>query len=128
MEGYKSCVHLFEKIKAGSPFKKRTAHYGAIYRWAATVDGSGAQLDRMEGRNVNRILNSTMRDVRDKRFKVDVLGDAVERTELGTEVIRLPKNLWNPDVIRAVAQCDVVFGCMDTVDGRYLLNALSSYY
>jgi hypothetical protein len=31
MEGYKSCVHLFEKIKAGSPFKKRTAHYGAIY-------------------------------------------------------------------------------------------------
>ena len=64
MEGYKSCVHLFEKIKAGSPFKKRTAHYGAIYRWAATVDGSGAQLDGMEGRNVNRILNSTMRDVR----------------------------------------------------------------
>ena len=57
-----------------------------------------------------------------------MLGDAVERTELGTEVIRLPKNLWNPDVIRAVAQCDVVFGCMDTVDGRYLLNALSTYY
>jgi hypothetical protein len=84
--------------------------------------------DRMEGRNINRILNSTMRDVRDKRFKVDVLSDAVERTELGTEVIRLPKNLWNPNVIRTVAQCDVVFGCMDTVDGRYLLNALSTYY
>lgn len=84
--------------------------------------------DRMEGRNVNRILNSTMRDVREKRFKVDVLGDAVERTGLGTEVICLPKSLWDPDVIRAVAQCDVVFGCMDTVDGRYLLNALASYY
>lgn len=41
---------------------------------------------------------------------------------------RLPKNLWNPDVIRAVAQRDVVFGCMDTVDGRYLLNAPSTYY
>ena len=40
--------------------------------------------DHMEGRNVNRILNSTMRDVRDKRLKVDVLGDAVERTGLGT--------------------------------------------
>lgn len=57
-----------------------------------------------------------------------MLGDAVERTELGTDVIRLPKNLWNPDVIRAVAQCDVVFGYVDTVDGRYLLNALSTYY
>jgi hypothetical protein len=84
--------------------------------------------DRTEDRNVNRILNSTMQDARDNRLKVDVLGDAIERTELGTFVIRVPKNLWNPDVIREVAQCDVVFGCMDTVDGRYLLNALASYY
>ena len=84
--------------------------------------------DYMEERNVNRILNSTMQDVRDKRLKVDVLGDAVERTGLGTRVIRVPKNLWNPEVVREVAQCDVVFGCMDTVDGRYLLNALASYY
>jgi proteasome lid subunit RPN8/RPN11 len=84
--------------------------------------------DRMEGRNVNRILNSTMRDVEKRRLKVDVLGDAAERTELGTRIIRVPKNLWSPDVIRIVAQCDVVFGCMDTIDGRYLLNALASYY
>jgi hypothetical protein len=47
--------------------------------------------------------------LREKRLKVDVLGDAVERT-VGTEVIRLPKNLWNPDVICAVAQCDVDSG------------------
>ena len=52
--------------------------------------------DCMEKRNVNRILNSTMRDVRDKRLKVDVLGDAVERAELGTEVIRLPKLSGTP--------------------------------
>ncbi len=84
--------------------------------------------DRMEDRNVNRILNSTMQDAREGRYKVDVLGDAVARTELGTKVIRISKNLWHPDVIRAVAQCDIVFGCMDTVDGRYLLNALASYY
>ena len=84
--------------------------------------------DKVEDRNINRIINSTMADARAERLKVDVIGDAVERTELGTEVIRLPINLWNADVVRAVAQCDVVFGCMDTVDGRYLLNALSTYY
>lgn len=84
--------------------------------------------DRMEDRNVNRILNSTMQDAREGRYKVDVLGDAAERTELGTKIIRISKNLWHPDVIHAVAQCDTVFGCMDTVDGRYLLNALASYY
>lgn len=84
--------------------------------------------DEMEDRNVNRILNSTMQDAKDKRPKVDVLGDAIERMGLGTKVIRIKKNLWDPDVIKAVAQCDVVFGCMDTVDGRYLLNRLATYY
>lgn len=84
--------------------------------------------DRIEDRNINRILNSTMKDAQARRLKTDVLGDAIERTELGTRVIRVPKNLWSPEVIRLVAQCDVVFGCMDTVDGRFLLNTLSTYY
>ena len=84
--------------------------------------------DIMEDRNVNRIPHSTMRDVREKRSKVDVLADAIERAGLGTRVIRVPKNLWNPDVIREVAQCDIVIGAMDTVDGRFLLNTLATYY
>ena len=84
--------------------------------------------DRVEDRNVNRILNSTMRDARDARLKVDVLGDAIARTELGTRVTRLSKSLWDPDVIRIVAQCDLVIGCMDTIDGRFLLNTLATYY
>lgn len=84
--------------------------------------------DIAEDRNVNRILNSTMKDAREGRYKVDIIGDAVERMGLGTKVIRLRKNLWDPEVIRAVAQCDIVFGCMDSVDGRYLLNVLATQY
>src|SRR5918994_5755816 len=60
--------------------------------------------------------------------KVDVLGDAVERAGLGTKVIRVNKNLWDPETIRAVAQCDIVFGCMDTIDGRFLLNTIATHY
>jgi proteasome lid subunit RPN8/RPN11 len=84
--------------------------------------------DHIEDRNLNRILNSTMSDAECKRLKVDVLGDFIERVGLGTRVIRLASNLWNADVVRSVAQCDLVFGCMDTVDGRFLLNALATYY
>lgn len=84
--------------------------------------------DHMEERNVNRILNSTMQDAAAGRAKVDVLADAIERTGLGTKVIRLNKNLWDPETIRAVAQCDIVFGCMDTIDGRFLLNTLATHY
>lgn len=84
--------------------------------------------DHMEYRNVNRILNSKMRDAAKGRTKVDVQARAIKCFGLGTRVIRLNKNLWDPEVVRTVAQCDVVFGCMDTVDGRYLLNALATYY
>lgn len=84
--------------------------------------------DHMEKRNVVRVLNSTIEDVEEKRLKVDVQADMIERVRLGTRVIRIKKNLWDPEVVRAVAQCDVLFGCMDTVDGRYLLNALATYY
>src|SRR5262245_21237309 len=69
-----------------------------------------------------------MQDARTRRCKVDVLGDAIKRTGLGTRVIRIKGNLWNPDVIRVVAQCDVAIGCMDTVDGRFLLNTLATCY
>ncbi len=84
--------------------------------------------DQLEARNINRIFNATMADVRAGRRKVDVLADAVRRMETGTRVVPLPANLWAPEAVRAVAQCDLVFGCMDTVDGRFLLNTIATYY
>ena len=84
--------------------------------------------DHMEERNIYRVLNSTMENVDEEQLKVDIQADAIERTGLGTRVIRIRRNLWDPKVVRAVAQCDVLFGCMDSIDGRYLLNALATYY
>lgn len=84
--------------------------------------------DVVETRNLNRILNTTAKDVEGKRFKVDVLSEAIERMGLGTIVTAIHKNLWDPEVVKAVAECDVIFGCVDTIDGRYLLNTLATYY
>lgn len=84
--------------------------------------------DRVEEKNLNRILNATMKDVRRGRFKVEVLARAVRQMELGTEVVPLARNLFDADVIRQVAECDVLFGCMDSVDGRHLLNRLAAFY
>ena len=41
---------------------------------------------------------------------------------------RTPRSLFDPDTVRAVASCDVVFGCMDSIDGRHLLNKLATFY
>ncbi len=87
------------------------------------VDG-----DIIEDRNINRILNATMNDVQADRYKVSVLTEAINRIDIGTRVIPLATNLWTPEAVRAVAQCDLVFGCVDTIDGRFLLNTLATYY
>jgi hypothetical protein len=84
--------------------------------------------DRVEEKNLNRILNTTLGDAHASRFKVDVLAEAISKVGLATEVLPLAHNLYWPAVVKAVAECDAVFGCMDSVDGRHLLNRLATYY
>lgn len=78
--------------------------------------------------NLNRILNSRDADVQQKRPKVRVLEEAIHATGLGTTVVALPKDLTDPAVIRLVATCDVIFGCVDSVFARHVLNKLASTY
>lgn len=84
--------------------------------------------DVVEVRNLNRIPNATKEDAETKRLKVDVLADAVRRMGLGTTVRVIQRNLWSADAVQAVSECDVVFGCMDSIDGRFLLNLLATDY
>lgn len=84
--------------------------------------------DIIEARNINRIINATMKNAIDGLPKVNVLAEAIERIGTGTHVIPLAVNLWTPEAICAVAQCDIVFGCMDSIDGRFLLNTIATYY
>lgn len=87
------------------------------------VDG-----EPVEDRNLNRIINATVRDAKLQRPKVEVLAEMIERAGLGTRVHAFNSNLWDQEVVKAVAECDIVFGCMDTVGGRFLLNQLATYY
>jgi len=84
--------------------------------------------DRVEEKNLNRIAGATMRDAQCLALKVDVARRNIERMGLGTEVITFPESLFNPKVVKAIADCDVVFGCMDSIDGRWLLNRLATFY
>ena len=84
--------------------------------------------DRVEEKNLNRILNATMEDARLARLKVDVAARAIRAMDLGTVVETYPSSLFDPNTVRAVAGCDVVFGCMDSIDGRHLLNKLATFY
>lgn len=84
--------------------------------------------DHIEEKNLNRVLNSSMEDAVSRASKVSVAKVAVERMGLGTQVLALNENLFTELAVKAVAECDIIFGCVDTVDARHLLNKLSTFY
>ncbi len=84
--------------------------------------------DLVEDKNLNRILNSGKEDAYLRRPKVNVLASSIARMGLGQEVVPLQKNLIDAETLKAVAECDAVFGCMDGVEGRHWLNRLATFY
>jgi len=84
--------------------------------------------DHVEYRNLNRIVGTTAADAATGRSKVEVLGEHVARIGLDTRVEVVPRDLASVDAVRALASCDVLFGCMDSHDGRRTLNRLASFY
>jgi len=84
--------------------------------------------DRVEEKNLNRILNATIDDAKRGEFKVNVLARAVRTMGTETEVVPIAGNLFDAETVKTVAECDVLFGCMDSVDGRHLLNKIAVFY
>lgn len=84
--------------------------------------------DQVEEKNLNRILNTMLDDARRGEFKVDALARAVRQMGTGTEVVSVVGNLFDAETVKTVAECDVLFGCMDSVDGRHLLNKIAVFY
>uniref|UniRef100_B0T6R2 UBA/THIF-type NAD/FAD binding protein n=1 Tax=Caulobacter sp. (strain K31) TaxID=366602 RepID=B0T6R2_CAUSK len=78
--------------------------------------------------NLNRILNTTSADAAAARAKVEVLHDTIVRTGLGTDVLPIAKSLFDPEAIAAVADCDLVFGCVDSAEARFLINRITAFY
>lgn len=84
--------------------------------------------DHIEKKNLNRILNSTRRDAERKTPKPKVLKRAIRLMGLGTKVSTLDSDLMNVATLKALSTCDILFGCMDLIDGRHVLNKLASAY
>ncbi|MBR09450.1 MAG: thiamine biosynthesis protein ThiF [Rickettsiales bacterium] len=83
----------------------------------------------VEKRNLNRILNTNSRHVENHEFKVDVIADCIGSIGFGTKVYVFKENLYDSrEAILALISCDIIFGCVDSIDGRHLLNQISTFY
>ena len=105
----------------GSPIVEQLGRYGV--KKLVLVDP-----DAVEDVNLNRISGSRTSDAAVRASKVEVQARVIQEMDLGTEVVCFQTDILDPTVISAVADCDIVFGCMDSVDGRFFLNRLASVY
>lgn len=81
----------------------------------------------IEEKNLNRIINSKKENIGEN--KVDVLKEAIHKTGLDTKVIPFDKNLFDSKEARCeLITCDVLFGCVDSAEGRLLVSALTNFY
>ncbi len=84
--------------------------------------------DIVEKKNLNRLVNSTIDDARKQQPKVGAIERAIQKIGLGTKVDAYQGLTDSPDVVAALVDCDVIFGCVDSAFGRYHLDCLASAY
>lgn len=84
--------------------------------------------DHVERRNLNRIVNSTADDAVNGLPKTELVSRAAAAIGGQTEVRKFATRIQNREALKALAQCDVVFGCVDSAEGRQTLNRLAAFY
>jgi hypothetical protein len=84
--------------------------------------------DFIDKLNLNRILNSTLKDAANGILKVDVMQRSVVEAGFGTKVIKFSSHISKYQVVKELAECDVLFGCVDGAEGRHFLNLISEFY
>jgi hypothetical protein len=84
--------------------------------------------DCVERKNLNRVINSTATDAQNRTAKAEVLADAIARIGIGTRIRRFETDLDDHQAVLALAECDFLFGCVDSADGRETLNRIATFY
>lgn len=82
--------------------------------------------DHLEKRNLNRILNSRVADLGQR--KVEMFAAAVRAYSPNCRVQIVPSSLSERDAITAASDADVLFCCVDTDEGRHLADRIASAF
>jgi hypothetical protein len=83
-------------------------------------------LDKLEERNLNRILNSSLAEI--GSYKVEMFANAIRLYRPGCEAVALPRSIATPEAILAACEADALFSCVDTAEGRHIADRLSAYF
>lgn len=82
--------------------------------------------DRIEERNLNRILNATLADI--GFLKVEMFAEAIRCYRSDGEVISVPSSVATREAVLAACEADVLFSCVDSAEGRHIADRLSACF
>lgn len=84
--------------------------------------------DRIEAKNLNRILNATLADAATNRLKVEMFADAISRFRDDMEVEAIAGSVLDRRAVLAAAGADVIFSCVDSSEGRQVADLIAQAY
>lgn len=84
--------------------------------------------DKLELRNLNRIVNSTLEDAKAQRPKVFAFADAVARYRREGVAVPVNASISTRDAVLRASQADVMFSCVDTLDARQIADLLGASF
>lgn len=84
--------------------------------------------DKVEARNLNRILNSRLDDVSAGRFKVDMFANAVSGYREANVGIPIAASITTREAVLAASQADVLFSCVDTLEARQIADLMAAAF
>lgn len=84
--------------------------------------------DIVEVKNLNRIYGATRTDADAGRNKAVMMREYICATGLGTVVEICEDRVDTPEAVAMLSTCDVAFGCVDSIEGRDILNRIATFY
>lgn len=84
--------------------------------------------DKLELKNLNRILNSKRADASANRLKVEAFAEAVTTHRGDGVAIPIPVSITTREAVLAAAQCDVIFCCVDTLEARRIADLIATSF
>ena len=84
--------------------------------------------DRIEKKNLNRIVNSTVEDADGEVYKTEMMARVGRNFGSGSELESRCTTIINRETILATATSDIIFCCVDSLDAREVCDSLSAAF
>ena len=78
----------------------------------------------MESKNLNRIVNSTINDAKQRRPKVEMMAAAIRKYAPDTTVTIVNTSIEEREAIIAASAADILFSCVDSMAGRSIIELI----